>query len=210
MNPIRNRDPESDGNTMSSHMTLQARRALAAATNRTLKLARRFRIDARGVAAIEMAFVFPMMLLVYFGLVDVTNLLAANRRVTLAASTIGDLVTQAPGNISKADLQGFYKAVQPIMDPFPSADVGINIFTYKNNGGTAQLKWQDGKGPSCGAPNVSGLTDLMAEGNDVVLAMACVDYRPITGHIVGSAPFHLKDALALRPRQNLTLDCANC
>ena len=44
----------------------------------------------------------------------------------------------------------------------------------------------------------------------LVLAMACVDYRPITGHIVGSAPFHLKDALALRPRQNLTLDCANC
>lgn len=197
---------ESDGKIMSSKLITRARGALAAAT----KLGQRFRIDARGVAAIEMAFVFPMMLLVYFGLVDVTNLLAANRRVTLAASTIGDLVTQAPGTITKGDLQGFYKAVQPIMDPFPAADVGINIYTYKNNGGTPQLKWQDGKGPICGAPNTSGLTGLMAEGNDVVLAMACVDYRPITGNIIGSAPFHLNDTLALRPRQNLTLDCTNC
>jgi len=197
---------ESDGTIMSSQLLSQVRGALVAVT----KLGRCYRADTGGVAAIEMAFVFPMMLVVYFGLVDCTNLLAANRRVTLTASTIGDLVTQAPGTISKADLQGFYKAALPIMDPFPAADVGINVFTYKNNGGTPQLKWQNGIGASCGAPSTSGLVDLMAEGNDVVLAMACVEFHPLTGSIIGSAPFHLSDALVLRPRQNLTLDCSNC
>jgi len=33
--------------------------------------------DSRGMAAIEMALIFPIMIVVYFGLVDVTNLLSA-------------------------------------------------------------------------------------------------------------------------------------
>jgi Flp pilus assembly protein TadG len=198
------------GRIMYTTITSRLRGVVSHWTAHTVSVGRRFGLDARGVAAIEMAFVFPMMLIVYFGLVDVTNLLAANRRVTLTASTIGDLVTQAPGAITRADLMGFYNAVEPIMDPFPAADVGINIFAYKNNGGTPQLKWQDSHGPSCGAPDTSNLVNLMAEGNDIIMAMACVNYTPITGNIIGSAPFNLHDALALRPRQNLTLDCNNC
>ena len=58
---------------------------------------RRYADDIRGVASIEMAFIFPAMVLVYFGLVDATNVLSANRRVTPTASTLANLVTQAPG-----------------------------------------------------------------------------------------------------------------
>ena len=54
------------------------------------------------------------MLVLYFGLVDVTNLLSANRRVTLTSSTIADLVTQASGNVSSADLDGFFNAAYHI------------------------------------------------------------------------------------------------
>ncbi len=91
--------------------------------------ARRFARNTRGVAAIEMAFIFPFMVLLLIGLVDVTNLISANRRVTLAASTIGDLVTQvSSGTVTAANIDGFFNAVQPIIEPFNNADAKVEVF----------------------------------------------------------------------------------
>ena len=164
-----------------------------------------------GVAAIEMAFIFPVMLLLYFGLVDVTNLLSANRRVTLAASTLGDLVTQKAETIKKAELTGIYAAVAPIIDPLPSTSVKIEIYGYKKNGSSAVLSWSNSKNGSCGsAPSTSGLSTLMSDGNDLVISRVCVDYTPITGMVIGSAPIRLTDEVILRPRQSPTLACSDC
>lgn len=164
-----------------------------------------------GVAAIEMAFIFPVMLLLYFGLVDVTSLLSANRRVTLAASTLGDLVTQSAETIKKADLAGIYAAITPIMDPFPTSTVRIQIFGYKNSGSSAVLSWSNSKNGSCGsAPSTSGLSTLMSDGNDLVISRVCVDYTPITGMVIGSAPIRLADEVILRPRQSASLACTDC
>ncbi|MFO0993544.1 MAG: TadE/TadG family type IV pilus assembly protein [Hyphomicrobiales bacterium] len=171
----------------------------------------RFARAEGGVAAIEMAFIFPVMLLLYFGLVDVTNLLSANRRVTLAASTLGDLVTQKAETIKKSELTGIYAAVAPIMDPFPSSSVKINIFAYKKSGSSAVLSWSNSKNGSCGgSPSTSGLATLMGDGNDLVISRVCVAYAPITGMVIGSAPITLQDEIILRPRQSPTLACSDC
>jgi Flp pilus assembly protein TadG len=171
----------------------------------------RFRRDAQGMAAIEMAFIFPFMIVIYFGLVDVTNLLSAERRVTLAASTLADLVTQAPGTVSKADLNGFYNAVGPIMDPFPASSAKIDVFDFKKNGSSVVQRWTNNKNGSCGgAPSTAGLVDLMADDNDVVLARVCITYQPVTGKVFGKGPFTLHDQILLRPRQAPTLECSDC
>ncbi len=175
------------------------------------KVLRRFARAEQGVAAIEMAFIFPVMLLLYFGLVDVTNLMSANRRVTLAASTLGDLVTQSSETIKKADLTGIYAAVAPIMDPFPASAVKIQIFGFKKSGSSAVLSWSNSKNGSCGStPATSGLASLMTDGNDLVVSRVCVDYPPITGMVFGSAAITLKDEVILRPRQSAALACTDC
>jgi len=172
---------------------------------------RGFGSDCRGMAAIEMAVVFPFMLIVYFGLVDVTNLLSAERRVTLASNTLADLVTQAPGTIAKADLTGFYNAVGPIMDPFPSSSVQITISDYRIAGTSVTQHWTNSKNGSCGAAaSTASFPNLMTDGNDLVLARVCISYTPVTGKVFGVGPFTLHDDMVLRPRQTLTLDCTDC
>lgn len=171
----------------------------------------RFARAEQGIAAIEMAFIFPVMLLLYFGLVDITYLMSANRRVTLAASTLGDLVTQSSETIKKADLTGIYAAVAPIMDPFPSSSVKIQIFAYKKSGSSAVLAWSNSKNGSCGgAPSTTGFANLMTDGNDLVVSRVCVDYAPITGMVIGSNPITLQDEVILRPRQSTALACTDC
>jgi len=190
-------------NTIISSMTRSAVR---------LKLARRrFAKACEGMAAIEMALVFPFMLIVYFGLVDVTNMLSASRRVTIATNTLADLVTQAPGTITKADLTGFYNAIQPIMDPFPAATVQADVFDFRKVGSNAVQQWTNSKNGSCGgAPSTTGLTNLMTDGNDLVMARVCITYQPVTGKAVGAGPFTLHEQMVLRPRAALTLDCTDC
>ncbi len=187
------------------------------AFNRCFAAYRSFRRDHRGFAAVEMAFIFPVMILIYFGLVDGTNLLSAKRKITLAASTLGDLTTQAPGEITTTDLTDFYEALEPIMDPFPASGINITIRDYKlaDSGTTADKRWQNTNGGICGS-DASGTqktemaTKLMTRGNDVVVASVCASITPITGMMFGISVFDLQSEVMYAPRQSKTLVCTNC
>lgn len=168
--------------------------------------------DVRGVASIEMAFIFPIMLIVFVGLVDVANLLTASRRVTLTASTLGDLVTQSSGEVTTADLDGFFSAASSIMDPFPAASTSLEFYTFTKPAAAAVLNWQYKTGAGCGAAPVPDATmlNLMAEGNDVVVSRTCYTWEPVLGTILGISASTVQDELMLRPRQTARITCSDC
>jgi Flp pilus assembly protein TadG len=170
-----------------------------------------FRRNSKGVAAIEMAFIFPFMVILYIGLIDVTNLISANRRVTLAASTVADLVTQTSTTITSSDINGFFKAIAPIMEPFSASDVKAEVFAYRKNGSNVNLIWQKNNGGSCGGtPSTSGYINLMTDNNDLVTARVCVSFKPLFSYVLGTQTFRPEHQLTLRPRESRTLDCTNC
>ena len=170
--------------------------------------------DQKGVASIEMAFIFPVMLLAYFGLVDITNALSADRRVTLTASTLADLVTQAPGSITEADMNGFFDAASPIMDPFPTGSLTLEVFNFTpDNSGNPTFAWKHTNGgTSCGAQPATNaaMKALMTGGYDVVVSRVCYQYTAVTGQVLGSGTFTLGDQLSLRPRQSAAITCSDC
>ena len=177
--------------------------------------ARKFKDDKSGVAAIELAFIFPVMLILYFGLVDITNLLSANRRVTLTSSTIADLVTQAPGTVTEADLQGFFNAASPIMDPLDTSTLGLELFSYElDSGGSSVLLWEkrDTGGQSCGGTPTATteMETLMAAGTGLILARVCYTWQPLSGYVIGSLPVTVSDEMVLRPRQSSSIECSDC
>jgi Flp pilus assembly protein TadG len=56
--------------------------------------------DRRGIAAVEFAFVLPVMLTLYLGCVEVTQGVIANRQITAVARTIADLASQQTGALT--------------------------------------------------------------------------------------------------------------
>jgi Flp pilus assembly protein TadG len=90
---------------------------------RLRRLERDFLGDGRAMAAVEFAFILPLMLLVLFGTVDFSAGLASSRKVTLTASALSDLVSEMPANgniapIADSDLQNMFTAGISIMNPY--------------------------------------------------------------------------------------------
>ena len=74
--------------TSRAPMSRMSTRTLVA---RTLDLVRCYRADKQGVAAIEFAFIVPIMFLMFVGAVELSQAITVDRRVTQAASSVADL-----------------------------------------------------------------------------------------------------------------------
>jgi Flp pilus assembly protein TadG len=168
-----------------------------------------------GIAAIEFAFIMPFLLLLFFGLVDVTDAVSHNRRITSVANSIGDLAAQNRKTVTKDQIADYFKAAALIMKPDSDSNVRVRVYGYKKNGTNAELKWviDNGKGATCASsPNVASMPALMTQGNDLVVAQACMVYTPVVTSflgttIMGTTSMKIEQIISMRPRASTTLDC---
>jgi Flp pilus assembly protein TadG len=167
------------------------------------KIGRHFRRDERGVSAIEFALIFPLMITMYLGAVDISQVLTADRKITTLASTAADLVAQAE-TLSAADLADIYDAASEIVMPFSEADLSIVITSIEiDGGGDPAVDWSNAFNGTARA-TVSDLTipnGMIEAGGSVILAEVSYLYDSIITKFVGN-DFLLDDAFFLRPRQS--------
>lgn len=176
----------------------------------------KFLRDTRGVAAIEAAFIFPFLLLLFIGLIDLTGLISTKRKITYASSVMVDLITQHETIMLASDVQEYYNAANMVMKPRPPADIRVDVFGYRKTSPTTVSQiWKatNNVGPSCGtAPSTTDMTKLMTADNDVILARVCTTYKPwiatFLGHsMLGSATMLVSDTTSQRPRSSKLLNC---
>jgi Flp pilus assembly pilin Flp len=179
----------------------------------------RFIRDQAGVAAIEMALIFPVMMILFVGMIDVTTLLSDNRRVSHSATVVADVVTRLQNPTTPEEIIDSFKAAELMMRAAQAGPARVEIYNYEWNNGNPALRWQRGndvdQDRDCGAPDTGSILDLMGSENDVVVAVVCVTHLPVVGNVlgwtpVGAATFELRQQIAMRPRQSLTLECPLC
>ncbi len=168
-----------------------------------------------GVAAIETAMIMPFLLFLYFGMIDLTSLIALNRKITYSASVAADATSQNKTSMLKSATTDYYKGVELIMSPTPSSGIKVNLYGYRPSGSTAVQIWKTAKstGPTCtSTPSVSAMPPLMTAGNDIIVAIACMQYTPYVAtflgeNVLGATTFNLEQIVMLRPRSSLMLTC---
>jgi hypothetical protein len=79
-----------------------------------------FRLVEDAVAAVEFALVVPIMLVLYIGSVEVSLLIAMDRKVQSVAGALGDLVARSDREIREDDLADYFLAAAGIMTPHPT------------------------------------------------------------------------------------------
>jgi Flp pilus assembly protein TadG len=173
--------------------------------------------DQSGVAALEIAFIMPFLLFLYFGLVDLTAMISLNRKVTYAASVVADLVTQNDSTVTSANIDDYFSAAELVMQPTPMSNIRVEVHQFHSAAGVISSQWsrESATGSSCTAPSTAGMSSLMTDGNDLIVAVLCTTYTPYIAtflgqNILGATTFTMSEQIALRPRQSTTLSCASC
>ena len=96
-----------------------------------------------GLAAVEFALLAPVMLLMFFGTVELSAALDCRARVNNVASTAADLVAQET-SVSSSDMANVFAALNSIIYPYSTtpAKIVISSLTY-NTSTTGKVAWSD-------------------------------------------------------------------
>jgi len=174
---------------------------LAIILARTRRPLRRFLADKRGVSAVEFAMVLPLMVTLYLGGVEVSSAVAIDRKVTLIARTLGDLVSQAT-SVDDAGMTSILSATTAVMAPYSDANLKIIVSSVQiNSQGVARVSWSDTKN---GTPRTVGSTvtlpaALNVASTSLIWAEASYAYTPTIGYVITGTK-NLTDQIYMRPR----------
>ncbi len=158
--------------------------------------------NEKGVSAVEFALIAPVMVLIYFGCIELSLLMRADRRVTSTASSLGDLTARLV-TVTDADMQDLFNAATVLMEPYPAGSTRMRITSVVDNGdGQTRVNWSDGFNMTPYAPNtaITIPAGIVVSPGSVIVAEVEFDYVSSVGMVL-DASRTVKDTFYLRPRR---------
>jgi Flp pilus assembly protein TadG len=181
--------------------------------NRWLR-ARSLLNDCSGIAAVEFAVIVPVMLVMFFGVVEFSSGVAVDRKVTLVARTLSDLTSQST-NVQDTDLTNFGQTAKAILTPYAASPLKSSITEIYVDATTAvaRVQWSkalqiDSSGNVTFAAATHSPKDvvpippaLQVKGTYLIWSEVSYLYKPTIGYVMAKAGVTLSDFTYTRPRQ---------
>ncbi|HVR57492.1 MAG TPA: TadE/TadG family type IV pilus assembly protein [Pseudolabrys sp.] len=171
--------------------------------------------DRSGLAAVEFAMIFPIMVVLYFGVVEFSSAIAVDRKATQVARTLSDLTSQSM-TVADTDIKNFGEAAKAIMTPYPPSPLvsSITEVYIDKVSGVARVQWSKGLtiGPTgdvsiaAAAPHNPGdvvtlpLALVAAKGTFVIWSEVSYKYTPAVGIMLAQTGITFRDVAYTRPR----------
>jgi len=167
--------------------------------------------DKSGIAAIEFAFVAPILIAFYFGMTEVAMAITADRQVAHATSVSGDLASQMP-TLTAVDLSDVMTATVAVLGTrardINDISIELNSFQMMNDGSVNRVGYALlGPQITAGGPaqyDPSGLNSLMFNAQSgVVVARINYKYEPTTMMFMDKLT--LSETFVLKPRKSISV-----
>lgn len=167
------------------------------------RAAGRFRRDDRGVAFVEFAFIAPIMVLLFFGTLELSQGITADRRVTKAASSVADLIARVKSTTCDG-IQTNFNIAEVLMDPYETTSMSVTVYNIKadaNNATVQSVKWSAWNNKGNKAPSPVPLpAGIIEKGGEVIVVTVELDYdSPIT-KVIMKDTIKLNETFYLKPR----------
>ena len=151
---------------------------------KTLAVLRRFSSDRRGLAALEFALIAPLMVLVLFGSVELTELLNTNRRAENTAASVADVISRDT-DITTPELNDLWTAATTLMYPNSATPLKMRVTSVRiNTTSDARVLWSDGYNgysPRGAGSAVALPSGMMIAGTSVIMTETSYHYVPPIG-----------------------------
>jgi Flp pilus assembly protein TadG len=164
----------------------------------------RFACDRRGVSAVEFALVAPLLIALYLGCVEISDGVAADRKVTLTAAALANLSAQVT-TITAADMTNILDASSAIIAPYSTNNLAITVSCLSIDANkNAKVKWsatRNGTARSIGSTYTfdASASALDVANSQLILAEVTYAYTPIFGYTI-TGTLNLSDHMFMSPR----------
>jgi len=170
------------------------------------------RRDSSGLAAVEFALILPIMLLLFLGSFETTNLVLAYMKLEASAETAADLVAQTRVNtvLQTTDFTNITNAAKQVLTPLPTSGTLLKIayasVTYST--GSAVIDWHTEVNSAtpvttANVPNNVSLANLGNQTNgstdSVILVTLTYSYTSPFSYLLSSS-YTLTESAFNRPR----------
>jgi Flp pilus assembly protein TadG len=168
--------------------------------------------DQCGIAAVEFALILPIMLLLFLGSFETTNLVLAYMKLEASAETVADLVAQTRVNtvLQSTDFTNITNAAKQVLTPLPTSGSVLKIafasVTY--NTGSAVIDWHTEVNSATpittgNVPNNTSLANLSNQTNgstdSVIIVTLTYSYSSPFTYMLSSS-YTLTESAFNRPR----------
>ncbi len=165
------------------------------------KLLHRWKSEENGLAAIEAALIFPIMLVLLVGVFDAGNAILANQKTIRASQVVADLV--ARNNIvNSADILEAVEAGKLAFEPLDSSSYGVDIVSIRfDENANGQIVWRETVNMTPVADPLASVTALEQPDEGVVMVSVVYNYEPLFAGFVMSA-FGMQETAYSRGRSS--------
>ena len=155
----------------------------------------RFARHSDGAAAVEFAFLAPLLLLMLLATIEIGRAVNTDRHFTAAVGTAGDLVAREK-NLGKSEsaalsnLDSMMKSIEHLMRPYDASTLKLAVISVRASTKDAtdtRVSWayshngmsKPGDCSSYALPN-----NIVAAGNSVIVVDATYEFKPLFGDFV--------------------------
>lgn len=155
--------------------------------------------DHRGVSAVEFALLAPLMIALYLGCVEISEGVAAQRKVSLTSAALANLAAQVT-NISQSDMTNILDASGAIIAPYSAAKLSMSLSCLKIDANkNVSVKWSVARGGSPLSGSVTIPDALKVADSELLYAVATYAYTPAIGYTI-TGTINLSDRMYMSPR----------
>jgi Flp pilus assembly protein TadG len=166
----------------------------------------RFRRAKGGLAAVEFALLLPVMITLFFGVVEVSMALSCRADVTAVASTMADLVAQDSA-VATSDMSNVFSAANAILYPYSTSVAQMTVTsiiydTSTNSLTSGKVAWsctKNGTARTTGA-TVTLPSGLMTANGSVIMSEIAYNYTSPTTKVI-TGPLSMVNTFYTKPRR---------
>ncbi|MBY0423074.1 MAG: pilus assembly protein [Parvularculaceae bacterium] len=168
-----------------------------------------FARDRHGVAATEFALILPLLIAIFFGMLEISDAMMAGRRVQTAVNSMADLIAQER-DITTAEIDDIMVGVNRMLSPTSGSTTNLRVTSVVVNPavpGQLIVRWsRDNTGATPYAANsvFTKIADTTIVNSGASLIVGEVTYNHVSGltHMFIDAPRAMSQTVTRWPRRS--------